>query len=109
MDKQLEYMRTQFNASLGWRLIHHETQLKDIHSVLTQVSDVMVHLQEELSQCKNMLHTLSEEISFKATTTFGHASVQTHSVEDLKKLTSDYTPLCRLACLMSIFHHLEIP
>lgn len=79
--EQLEYMETQFNASLGWRLKHHHAELlKDLYSVLTPMSEAMTHLQGEFSHCKNSIHILSEEITAtKSTPTFGHASVQTHS------------------------------
>lgn len=81
MDKQLEYVRTQFNASLGWRLKHHHTDLlKDLYSAVTPMSETITQLQEELSHCKETIHTLSQKITTaKVTTTFGHASVQTNS------------------------------
>lgn len=45
------------------------------------MSDAVTRLQEELSQCKNSIHSLSEKMTVvKATTTFGQANVQTPSV-----------------------------
>lgn len=81
MDKQLEYLRTQFNATLGWRLQHHHTDLsKDLCSVLTPMSEVVTHLQEELSCCKKTIQSLSEELTTtKLTTAVDHTGVQTHS------------------------------
>lgn len=79
MDTQLEYLQTQVNATLGWRLKnHHGDLLKELQSLFTPMSDTVTPLQMKLSHCKNSMQTLSEEITAKAnTTTVGGASVQT--------------------------------
>lgn len=81
MDKHFEYMQTQFNAALSWRLkSHHEDLLKDLFPVFSPISEAIVHVQEELTNCKSALHALSEEVTAaKVSTTFGQAGVQTHS------------------------------
>lgn len=71
MDKQFEYIQTQFNASLGWRLKNHHTDLLiDLYPGLTPISDAVTHMQEELSQCKNTIHLSEEIMTSEVTTTF---------------------------------------
>lgn len=85
VDKQLEYLKAQFNASLGWRLKHHHTELlKDLFSVLTPMSDAATRLQDELSHCKTIIHSVSVEItSAKAATTFGQEAFKERVVSSL--------------------------
>lgn len=82
MDKQFEYLQTQLNASMSWRLNHYHTDLlKDLCSALTPMSVTITNLHEELSKCNKTIDTLSEEMTAaKVSTTFGHVSVQTHPV-----------------------------
>lgn len=81
VDKRLEYLQSQFNASLGWRLKNYHTDLlKDLFSVLTPMSGAVAHLQEGLSHCRNTIHSLSEELTAsKVTTTITPASGQSSS------------------------------
>lgn len=79
MDTQLEYLRTQVNATLGWKLKHHHTEiLKELFPVLTPMTDAVTHIQKEITYCKCSIQTLPAEIAaIVATITLGHASVQT--------------------------------
>lgn len=50
MDMQLEYLWEQVNATKGWKVKHHHTDLlKDLHSVLTPMTNDVSQLQEELA------------------------------------------------------------
>lgn len=80
VSKQLDYLRTQFEASLGWRLKQkHTVTLSNLGSVLTPITDVLKHLQEELPHCKITIHTMAEgTASIRFSTTMVNIFVQTY-------------------------------
>nr|XP_054598745.1 uncharacterized protein LOC129163840 [Nothobranchius furzeri] len=73
VDTRVEYLRTQLDASLGWRL-------KDQYTEITTklIPDIIQPVKEELSLCLNTLHTMAEELtSTRLNPSMGQASVQT--------------------------------
>lgn len=69
MDIQLEYLRTQVNATLGWRLKHHHAEiLQELLPVLNPMTEAVTHLQEEIPHCKSSVETLSAELTAKVAT-----------------------------------------
>lgn len=74
IDAQMEYILTQFKATLSWRLKHHHTEvLQEISTLLAPVTasvaclrEEVTRLQGELSHCSTSIKYLTEEISTKS-------------------------------------------
>lgn len=97
VNTQLEYFRTQFNAAVGWRIQNHHTDmLKEIHSVLTPLSDLLTHLEGEVKFCKESITTMTEEITTaRMTTSLSHVGVQSQQGKQwwksIKGIVLDYS------------------
>ncbi|XP_051793893.1 uncharacterized protein LOC127530652 [Acanthochromis polyacanthus] len=69
MDAQMEYILTQFKATLSWRLKHHHTEvLQEISTLLAPVTgsvaclyEEFTRLQGELSHCSKLVKDMAEE------------------------------------------------